>query len=52
MFKKGVIMQQYSSLKVHYKFTEEEAQILQDFQPRMEKLVDKFIDEFYEKMKV
>jgi len=41
-------MQQYSNLKTHYKFTEEEAQILQAYQPRMEKLADKFIDEFYD----
>ena len=41
-------MQQYSSLKAHYKFTDEEAQILKDLQPRMEKLADQFIDEFYD----
>lgn len=41
-------MQQYNTLKTHYKFTEEEAQILHDLQPRMEKLADRFIDEFYD----
>jgi len=41
-------MQQYSSLKSHYKFTDEEAKILLDLQPRMEGLADKFIDEFYD----
>ncbi|SFV57920.1 FIG01146476: hypothetical protein [hydrothermal vent metagenome] len=41
-------MQHYQSLKEHYKFTEEEAQILKALQPRMEKLADKFIDEFYD----
>lgn len=41
-------MQQYNTLKAHYKFTEEEAQILHDLQPRMEKLADRFIDEFYD----
>ncbi|VAX08615.1 FIG01146476: hypothetical protein, partial [hydrothermal vent metagenome] len=41
-------MQQYSSLKANYKFTDEEAKILLDLQPRMEGLADKFIDEFYD----
>ena len=41
-------MQQYSTLKAHYKFTDEEAQILKDLQPRMEKLSDEFIDGFYD----
>ena len=41
-------MQQYSTLKAHYKFTEDEAQILQNLQPRMEKLADEFIDGFYD----
>ena len=41
-------MQQYSSLKDHYKFKDEEAKILLDLQPRMEGLSDKFIDEFYD----
>lgn len=41
-------MQQYSSLKIHYKFTEDEARILLDLQPRMERLADRFVDEFYD----
>jgi len=41
-------MQQYSSLKKHYKFTEEESEILKGLQPRMEELSEKFIDEFYD----
>ena len=41
-------MQQYTTLKAHYKFTDEEAQILKDLQPRMEKLSDEFIDGFYD----
>jgi uncharacterized membrane protein (DUF373 family) len=41
-------MQQYSDLKTHYKFTEEEAQLLKDLQPRMADLADNFIDDFYD----
>lgn len=41
-------MQQYSTLKSNYKFTEEEAQILKNLQPRMEELADKFLDGFYD----
>lgn len=41
-------MQSYLSLKKHYKFNQEEAQILQDLQPKMQELADKFIDEFYD----
>lgn len=41
-------MQQYSDLKAHYKFTEEEAKILQNLQPRMQELADNFIDGFYD----
>ena len=41
-------MQQYTTLIAHYKFTDEEAQILKDLQPRMEKLSDEFIDGFYD----
>ena len=41
-------MQHYRSLKEHYKFTDKEAQILKDLQPRMEKLADDFIDGFYD----
>jgi uncharacterized membrane protein (DUF373 family) len=41
-------MEQYSTLKSHYKFTDEEAVILKNLQPRMEELADTFIDEFYD----
>ncbi len=41
-------MQKYSSLKEHYRFTDEESEILKQLQPRMKKLSDKFIDEFYD----
>ena len=41
-------MQDYSQLKNNYKFTKEEALILKGLQPRMEKLADTFIDEFYD----
>ena len=41
-------MKEYNQLKEHYKFTEEEALILKKLQPRMEKLADTFIDEFYD----
>ena len=41
-------MQHYQSLKEHYKFTEEEAAILKNLQPRMEALADEFIDGFYD----
>ncbi len=41
-------MQHYQSLKEHYKFTDEEAQILKELQPRMETLADEFIDGFYD----
>jgi uncharacterized membrane protein (DUF373 family) len=41
-------MQQYSTLKEHYKFTEEEAKILYNLQPRMKELADDFIDRFYD----
>lgn len=41
-------MQNYQDLKEHYQFTEEEAQILKDLQPRMEKLAEEFIDGFYD----
>lgn len=41
-------MKEYTQLKEHYKFTEEEAIILKKLQPRMEKLADTFIDEFYD----
>ncbi len=41
-------MQHYQSLKEHYKFTDEEAHILKELQPRMEELADAFIDGFYD----
>lgn len=41
-------MEQHTTLKNHYKFTDEEAQILKELQPRMENLVEKFVDEFYD----
>lgn len=41
-------MQHYNSLKDHYQFTDKEAQILKELQPRMEELADKFIDGFYD----
>jgi uncharacterized membrane protein (DUF373 family) len=41
-------MEQYTTIKSHYKFTDEEAVILKNLQPRMEELADTFIDEFYD----
>ena len=41
-------MQNYHDLKEHYKFTDEEALILKELQPRMNELTDAFIDEFYD----
>jgi len=41
-------MQHYRDLKEHYQFTEKEAQLLKELQPRMEKLADEFIDGFYD----
>jgi len=41
-------MQHYHNLKQHYKFTDEEALILKEMQPRMEELADAFIDGFYD----
>ena len=41
-------MNDYQSLKEHYQFTKEEALILKELQPRMAKLADTFIDEFYD----
>ena len=41
-------MQNYLDLKEHYKFSEEEAAILKNLQPRMEALADEFIDGFYD----
>jgi len=41
-------MEQYKTLKEHYKFTDEEAELLKKLQPRMAELADKFADEFYD----
>ncbi len=41
-------MQQYTSLKRNYKFTQEDADILLQLKPHMEKLADEFIDGFYD----
>ena len=41
-------MQNYQSLKEHYKFSQEEALILKELQPRMQDLADIFIDDFYD----
>ena len=41
-------MEQYTTLKEHYKFSDEEAALLKVLQPRMEELADKFADEFYD----
>jgi len=41
-------MQQYTSLKTHYKFTDEEALILKNLQPRMKELSEQFVEEFYD----
>jgi len=41
-------MQNYKDLKEHYQFSEEEASILKELQPRMIELADTFIDEFYD----
>ena len=41
-------MEQYKTLKEHYKFSTEEAELLKELQPRMEELSDKFADEFYD----
>ena len=41
-------MQNYQSLKEHYRFTDKEAQILKELQPHMEELADEFLDGFYD----
>lgn len=41
-------MQQYESLKGHYKFSEAEAHLLASLQPKMSELSERFIDEFYD----
>ncbi len=42
------MMLDYQTLKEHYKFTNEEALLLKELQPRMEELADRFVDEFYD----
>ena len=42
------MMERHDTLKAHYKFTDEEAQILKVLQPRMEELAEVFADEFYD----
>jgi uncharacterized membrane protein (DUF373 family) len=41
-------MEQHTTLKAHYKFTDEEVEILRSLAPRMEELTDTFADEFYD----
>lgn len=41
-------MLDYQTLKEHYKFTNEEAMLLKELQPRMTELADAFVDEFYD----
>lgn len=41
-------MQQHESLKEHYKFTKEEALLLQTLQPKMSEVAEDFINEFYD----
>jgi uncharacterized membrane protein (DUF373 family) len=41
-------MQSNDNLKTHYRFTDEEAQILKSYQPQMEELAEQFVDEFYD----
>ena len=41
-------MQHYENLKAHYQFTKEEAEILKELQPVMEKCTDEFLDGFYD----
>jgi uncharacterized membrane protein (DUF373 family) len=41
-------MLDYQTLKEHYKFTNEEAMLLKELQPRMRELADTFVDEFYD----
>jgi uncharacterized membrane protein (DUF373 family) len=43
-----LFMQQYESLKGHYKFSEAEANLLASLQPKMSELSERFIDEFYD----
>ena len=41
-------MNDYNSIKTHYKFTKEEEAILKELQPKMNDVADAFIDEFYD----
>ncbi|HIC99088.1 MAG TPA: hypothetical protein EYP08_05500 [Pyrodictiaceae archaeon] len=41
-------MNDYQSLKQDYRFTDEEAEILKELQPRMIEIADDFIDQFYD----
>ncbi|MDY0233822.1 MAG: protoglobin domain-containing protein [Sulfurimonas sp.] len=41
-------MKEYIDLKAHYRFTDEEAKLLENLQPRMELLAEEFIDGFYD----
>ena len=41
-------MQNYQSLKEHYRFTDQEAQILKELQPHMVELADDFLAGFYD----
>ena len=42
------MQQQYTSLKDHYKFTQEDTDILVRLKPQMEELAEEFIDGFYD----
>ena len=46
--KQREIMNNYQDLKRDYKFTEEEAKILKELQPRIAEVADEFIDQFYD----
>lgn len=41
-------MNDYRSLKEHYRFTKEEEETLKTLQPKMDAIADTFIDEFYD----
>jgi uncharacterized membrane protein (DUF373 family) len=41
-------MNDYKSLKRHYRFTKEEEAVLKELQPKMEEIADEFLDEFYD----
>lgn len=42
------MQQQYTNLKEHYKFTQEDIDILKQLKPHMEEIVEDFIDGFYD----